>query len=150
MSSVYVRDTIKAYVTAQLPTETLVDLSGEFQDIADVLAEYSLTMNDPWLGIEFIGNSEEPVTVPANPGEGMFRELGSVMFHVVDISKLGVANAILSRAESLRNILRGQRIGDIIIEAVTPANFGAGATLNFEGGFTAATIYASYEYDNVI
>lgn len=150
MSSSYVRDEIKQFIVDNLTTETLIDLSGEFRDIDEVLADAGLTRNDPWLGVEFIGNTEEPITVAADYGKGVYREMGAVMLHVVDISKLGVAGAIMTRAEALRNLLRGRRIGDIIIETVTPPNFGEGATLNFEAGYTAAIVMASYEYDKVI
>lgn len=150
MSSVYVRDEIKQFVTENLTSEILIDLSGEYRDIDDVIADAGLTRNDPWLGVEFIGNTEEPITVAADYGKGVYREMGAVMFHVVGVSKLGVAGTIMARAEELRNLLRGRRINDIIIETVTPPNFGEGATLNFEAGYTSAIVMVSYEYDKVI
>jgi hypothetical protein len=150
MSSTYVRDQIKSYLTANMPTETQIDLSDKFESIDDVISDAGLTRNDPWLGLEFIANIEEPITVQSNWGKGVYREIGVVMFHVVDIAKLGAANAILPRAEAIRNILRGRRIGDIIIESVTPPNFNQGATLNFEAGYCAAIVMCSYEYDLVI
>jgi hypothetical protein len=69
------------------------------------------------------------------------------MIHVVDIAKLGVGADILTRAEGIRNFLRGQRFDRIIIETVTPVNFSRGATLDFEAGFTSGTFMASYFAD---
>lgn len=147
MSSLNVRNTLKTYLATALPTERLIDLTGKFDYIEDVILDAGLDREDPWLGIEFIGNSEEPITVPAENAKGKFREFGAFMFHVAAIPKLNVAADLLPRAEALRNNLRGRRIGDIVIESVTPPNFGLGATIDFEGGYTSCTVMVSYYAD---
>lgn len=147
MSSVYVRNQMKTFIGTVAPAETLIDLSGLFDDIRDMIVDAGLGTTDPWLGIQFIGNEEDPVTVAANNTQGKYREIGAVYLHVVDIAKLGVADSILTRAETLRGLIRGQRIGSVIVESVTPANFGTGATLEFEGGYTSASFIVSYRRD---
>jgi hypothetical protein len=92
-------------------------------------------------------DSEDPITIDADGTKGRYRETGQVLIHVVAPVGFGVAPGIMARAEDLRNLLRGRRIGDIIIESVTPANFGFGAALQFEGGYTAATFICGYERD---
>lgn len=147
MSSVYVRTKVKDFLAANAASEKVIDLSAVFDDIRDMISDAGLDPNDPWLGLQFLGNGEDPITVPANNIQGKYRELGAIYLHVVDIAKLGVADSILMRAESLRNLFRGQRIDDVTIESVTPANFGNGATLDFEGGYTSASIIVNYKRD---
>lgn len=145
MSSSYVRDNVKAFLATEVPTETVVDLSAEFQDIADVLDQYSLTINDPWLGIQFLGAEELPVSLTAGNSQGRYREIGTLYFHIVAVSAIGAQNGMLARAEALRDKLRGQVIADrIYIEQVSPPNFGSGATIDFEAGYTSAVVTVFY------
>ena len=147
MSSLYVRNQIKTFITTEMPTETLIDLSGEYAEISDMIADAGLTPSDPWLGIQFIGNEEVPIGLAAGNTTGKYREVGAVYIHIVDIAKLGGTSAILTRAEALRDKLRGQRIGSIIVESVSPPNFDEGGTLRFEGGYMSASFLLSYERD---
>lgn len=147
MSSTSVRTAIKNFIATGFPAETLIDLTAEFEYLEELVLKYGLTREDPWLGIEFIGNEETMITVPATNQQGKFRETGVIMIHIVDVARLGIGDAILLRAEPIRNSLRGMRIGDIVIESVTPPNFSMGATIDFEGGYTSATIMASYYTD---
>ena len=78
---------------------------------------------------------------------GKFRETGAVYIHVVDLAKLGVSDTILTRAEALRDLFRGQKIGRMFIESMTPVNFGAGAALRFEDGYMCGTFILGYLYD---
>lgn len=147
MSSVFVRTEIKNYISTLAPTETLIDLSAQYDDIEDMIEDSGLTRMDKWLGIQFVGSDEVPIAL-GNANSGLYRESGVVYIHVVDVAKLGVADSILARAEVLRNLLRGQRIGgQIMIESVTPPNFSIGATLSFEGGYQSASFLVSYERD---
>ena len=147
MSSKYVRDEIKSFIDAN-SAEPLIDLTGEFDNIKDLVIKAGLQRQDPWVGIQFIGSDEIPITVGSTNVQGKYRESGSIYIHVVDVAKLGAADAILNRSEALRDLLRGQRIGNrIVIESVTPTNFGEGATLSFEGGYTSGSFLVGYEYD---
>ena len=150
MSSLAVRTAIKSFITTNNPTENFIDLSGQYATIEELIADNGLTPDDPWLGLEFIGSDEQPITLAATNDEGKYRESGAIYFHVVDVAKLGVSDSILARAEAIRDTFRGQRIGDILIESVSPPNFGNGATLNFEGGYMAASFFVAYRTDKNI
>jgi hypothetical protein len=147
MSSVYVRDQVITFLEASAPTEVFIDLSGQFSDIEDLVIDAGITMSDPWVGIQFLGSDEEPVSVPATNAVGKYREYGSIYIHVVGVAVLGESVNILTRAETLRDALRGQRINDVVIQSVTPANFGLGATISFEAGYTSASFIVNYERD---
>lgn len=147
MSSSYVRTQIKSFITANLASENQIDLTGEYRDIDIVIAGATLTYKDPWLGIQFIGSEDIPINVGANNVAGCYREVGVVMLHVVAMANSSSTASILSRSETIRNAFRGQRINDIIVESITPANFERGATLDFESGYIAATLLISYERD---
>jgi hypothetical protein len=147
MSSKIVRQEIKDFLTDTFPDETFIELDGAFQEIRDLVADAGITSNDPWVGLQFVGNEEIPITVGSTNTKGKYREVGAVYLHVVEIAKLGVGTSILDRAEALRDSLRGQRINGIIIESVSPVNFGVGASLDFEGGYTSGSFILSYEKD---
>jgi len=147
MSSVYVRTQIKTFINTEFPAENLIDLSGQYETMDQIKDNEGLGHDDPWLGIEFIANDEVPITVPATNSQGRYREDGAVYFHVVEVASLGNSGTILSRGEALRDKLRGQRIGSIIVESITPLNFGSGATLQFEGGYTSASFIVAYKRD---
>lgn len=148
MSSKFVRDEVKSFINTNLPLEKIVDLTAEGREIRDMLTDNGVSRNDPWIGLQFIGQDEEPITVPATNTSGKYREIGAVFIHVVDIAAIGAGNKILNRSEAIRSLFRGQRISDKIkIESVSPPNFEAGGTLQFEAGWTSASVIVSYEYD---
>jgi hypothetical protein len=148
VSSKFVRDNVIAFIQAQAPTEKIVDLSGDFGELQDVLTDAGITDSEPWLGIQFLGSNEAPVDIRASNTRGKYRESGIIYLHIVEVARLGVNNPILLRAEALRNKFRGQRIsGTIIVETVSPCNFGDGITLNFEGGYTAGLVQVDYQND---
>lgn len=146
MSSSYIRSEIKSFLSAN-STEKFVDLTAEIDEMQELLDRYSIKASDSWVGIQYIGSEELPITIQSNGTVGRYRETGSIYIHVVAPSKFGVANVILPRVEVLRNLLRGKRIGDIIIESVTPPNFEFGAALQFEGGYTSGSFICNYERD---
>ena len=148
MSSKYVRDSILAFIASELPTEKLIDLTADFEDIQDLMASEGITMNDPWLGIQFIGSEEVPVDILSTNTKGRYREIGTIYIHVVEVARIGVHNPILVRAEAIRNKFRGQRINnDVIIEQVGPPSFGDGASLSFSSGYSSGTITLFYQRD---
>mgnify|MGYP001617859304 CR=1 FL=1 len=50
MSSTAVRKLILDFIAQELPTEKIVDLTAEFQEIKDLREFYNLQPSDPWLG----------------------------------------------------------------------------------------------------
>ncbi|RTL04483.1 hypothetical protein EKK58_10500 [Candidatus Dependentiae bacterium] len=147
MSSVHVRSSFKTFLATNVPSETVIDLTAQFDDIRDLLDEAGIGMGDAWLGIDFQADDEIPISIAAGNNQGVYRESGVVQIHIVDVAKLGIGDSLLARAEVLRDLLRGIRINDIRIESVTPPSFAQGTTLEFESGFMSCTIMISYEYD---
>lgn len=150
MSSKFVRDEVKNFISTNLIAgePNVVDLTAEFSELRELLDLNGITRNDQWIGLQFIGNEEEPITISATNTTGKYREVGAVYIHVVDVAAIGVGNKILNRSEIIRNAFRGRRISDKIkILSITPPNFEAGATLQFEAGWTSASVILSYEYD---
>lgn len=147
MSSSAVRTLVKDYLSSTFPTETLIDLTGEYDTIDDLINDYSLGRQDDWVGLQFLPSDESPMTIDSDNDAGNYREEGTIYIHVVSPSRLGVGDAILTRAESIRNALRGKRLSGMVIERVIPPNFESGATLDFEGGYTSATVVLDYHYD---
>lgn len=147
MSSLYVRDQIENYLKSTFPEETILDLSGEFETLQNFLARNNVKGNGTWVGLQFVGNDEEPITIAADGVQGKYREVGACYIHVVSRSKIGVVKEILPRTEAIKNALRSRRIGEVLILSVTPANFDQGATIDFEGGWTSGTIIVAYQND---
>lgn len=147
MSSSIVRTAVKDFLTAQISSETVIDLSTQYEELRDVIAAAGLNPDDPWLGLSFVGDDEIPVSLSATNDLGLYREVGSILLHVCAEAKIGVQDSMLARGEVLRNLFRGRRIGSIVVEGVSPINFGAGATLEFEGGYVSGTIVISYHAD---
>lgn len=146
MSSPIVRDGIKNFLDDN-STEDVVDLSGEFGELKELLGENDIQPDAPWLGIEFIANEELPISLAATNDQGLYREIGSVLLHVCAEARVGVGQGIITRGEALRNLFRGRRIGSIVVESVSPLNFGPGATLEFDGGYVSGTITVAYHLD---
>ena len=150
MSSVNVRTAIANFLAANAPTEKQIDLTAQYAELKELIEDAGLGPEESWIGLQFIGDDEIPITVPATNTQGRYRETGAIFIHVVEIAsklRLGGGNPLLTRGETLRNLMRGRRIGAILIESVTPMNFEAGATLQFEGGYMSGSFVASYQYD---
>lgn len=148
MSSIYVRDEVKSFFVSDIPTETIVlDLTGEWSDFEEYLRSNGVNYDTPWVGLQFIGNDEVPISLTANNSKGCYRETGIVYIHVVEPASLTSGNAIVTRAETIRKAFRGQRIGDMLIESVSPVNTERGGTLEFDGGYVSGSVIASYQRD---
>lgn len=144
MSSVYVRNQVKQYLAASAPTEKVIDISGAFDYLEDYLKENGITTHDtPWLGLEFIGDDEVPITI----GSKGFRETGAIVFNITEVASLGKADIILSRGEALRDLFRAKRLGFLVIDSVTPVNFGSSSLLDFIDGYMSGSFLASYYMD---
>lgn len=146
MSSKNVRDEIRTFLS-QNSAETVVDLTAQFDDLRSLLAESSVQPDAPWLGLEFVGDAEEPVSLSADNEKGLYREYGLIQLHVCAVAKIGVGATLETRGEVLRDLFRGRRIGAIVVESVSPINTGPGATLEFEAGYVSGTISVGYKYD---
>ena len=147
MSSSAVRTLILDFLDTNAPTESVVDLTAQFGEIKEFIADVGVQPESPWLGVQFIGSDEVPISLAATNDQGKYRESGGIYLHIVDVARLGVGPRLLTRGETLRNLFRGTRIGDIIIESVTPLNFDSGATLQFEGGYMSGSFLISYIFD---
>ncbi len=146
MSSAYVRTEIKQFI-GDNSNEDVIDLTAMYDEIKNLIAEAGIQPDAPWLGITFIGDDELPIALAATNDQGLYRETGAIFIHVVATAQLGVGDAMLTRGETLRTLFRGRRIGDIIIDSVTPMNFDSGATLQFEGGYMSGSFILSYRRD---
>lgn len=147
MSSSYVRQEIESFIENNLPSETLVDFTLEYKELKDMLSEKGLNDKSSFLGIQYIGSDELPVSVFSNNENGKYRETGSIFLHIVSPIKKSAKDDILGRAENVRDVLRGQRIGSILINSVTPPNFESSGTLQFDGGFVSASVIVNYMRD---
>jgi len=147
MSSLYIRTQVKAFIASDIPSETVVDLTAQYKTLQDMLDDVGVGILDSWLGLQFIGTNEEPITVNSNNTGGCYRETGSLFLHVVSPAKNSAADDIINRTETIRNAFRGQRINDIIIDGVTPPNFESSGTLQFDDGFTSASIIVDFYRD---
>lgn len=148
MSSEYVRDEIETFVTTNLPAENYIDITAKSDEFEFMVQDAGLDETDHLLLIQFIGANEEPITLAAGNAEGRYRETGSLFFHVTEpLDQVDVYQAILTRTETLRNLFRGQRINDILINSVSPPNFESSATLQFSGGYQSASIVINYQRD---
>jgi len=150
MSSKYVRDTFAQYLEDNSAEANRVDFSLMYDTLDDLLTSLSIGKGTDWLGIDYIGNDEEPITIGSSNNRGKYRENGSIYLHVVEPASLQAISGILTRGKALRDLLRGRRIGNIVIESVSPINTAAGTTLQFEGGWFSGSFFANYycDFDN--
>ncbi len=146
MSSPAVRTAIKDFIAAN-SAETLVDLTAVSEELKELLIDFDIQPDAPWLGIQFIGNEEIPVGLAANNVVGTYRETGSINIHVCAVAQIGAGAGILTRGEVLRKLFRGSNIGGVIIKSVEPMNTEDGATLQFEGGYVTGSFLMSYQFD---
>jgi hypothetical protein len=148
MSSSYVRGQIQTFMTAASSgAEVVIDVTGDIEEINDFLTAHSLTYASNWVGLYYVGHSEDPITVPATNVEGCYREDGSIFIHVVAPASVGCHTGILTRAEVIRNYFRGKRINDIEIQSVSPCNFNMAESLDIDGGFTSGVVQVDYQRD---
>lgn len=146
MSSAALRTEILDFLDDE-SEEDYLDLTALFGELKEELDDAGLDPDSPWLGVQFIGDQEVPIGLAATNDQGKYRESGSIYFHIVDVAKLGIGPSLLTRGDTLRNLIRGRRIGNTLIQSVTPMNFDAGATLQFEGGWISGSFFCSYIRD---
>jgi hypothetical protein len=146
MSSQYVVTQTMNFIASEIPSENAFDLTGEYDYFQNFFEDNGITGD--WLGVQFIGQEEIPIDIGATNSKGKYRELGLILLHICAKSQIGLAGVIRPRAETIKNAFRGQRIGDMIIESVSPPNFEAGATLDIEGNYSSAVMQVRYRRDN--
>lgn len=153
MSSSVVRkefeDHIKGVLNNFTNPEKLVDLTAEFEDLSEVLGYYEVGSMDAWTGIQYVGSDTDINAITSLENNlGSYREDGAILIHVVDIGRLGVHNDIIARGEVIANSLRGRRLANgIVVDEVSPVNFGRGVALQFEGKYVSGTISVGYYRD---
>jgi hypothetical protein len=148
VSSLNVRQAVRNFLQSN-SNEIVVELTGQYGDLRTLLAESHVQPDSPWLGLEFIGDSEEPVSLSADNEKGLYREFGLIQLHVCAVARIGIGANLESRGEVLRNLFRGRRINGIVVDSVSPINTGPGATLEFEAGYISGTVSVGYHYDYV-
>lgn len=146
MSSLAVRTKIREFLADSSP-ETVVDLTGHFEDLRGLLGEAGVQPDAPWLGLDFSADPIEPVSLSADNTKGLYREYGIILLHVCAVARIGVGASLETRGEALLNLFRGLNIQGIIIERISPLNTGPGATLEFEAGYVSGTVSVEYHYD---
>lgn len=147
MSSPYVRTQFKNFISANIGAEKLLDLSGEYREIKELLSDNSIVSGEVWAAVEFTAGDDLPITVGSSNTSGKYRETGLVTVHIVGIAKLGGPASTLARAQALIEKVRGLALGTIIIDSVSPPDFNISASLNFSQGFVAAGFFVTYKND---
>lgn len=146
MSSLAVRTAIKDFLDTN-SAEDVVDITAAFEEIKELLADSGVQPDAPWLGLQFIGGEEIPIALAATNDQGLYREFGSVILHLVDVARIGVGNLLVTRGEALINLFRGRRIGDIVVDGMTMMNTEIGTTLQFEGGYVSGSFQVTFYRD---
>jgi len=152
LSSKTVRTLLTNFWTANLNVAEprLVDITGDFRELQDLLDANGITNDHPWAALQFIPSDESPITVSANNSQGLYRERGSLFIHIVEPVKDNAASLTLDRSEVIRDAYRGQRISGLVVESLTPVNFESEATLEFSGGWTSGSIIVNFYYDKIL
>lgn len=140
MSSPYVRDRILPEITALVAPIPVVDLTGytsldELGDNADV--------NNRVVLVDFIVADDSFADIGGEGNQG-WRERGTVQVHWM-VPKGFEHGPDLTNAESFRQSLRGRRLDDVTIEAMSP--FTDAASPIEDSGWTSFISMLSYLYN---
>lgn len=147
MSSKYVRDQVKSFITSKFPTEKILDLSAEYLEFSDLMVQEGVGPDDTFIAIQFIGDRNTPMSIASTNTSGVFREVGAIFIHIVEPVQKGVIDNIVSRGDAYIEAFTSQRIGQVVMTDVNPLNTAQGSTLEFQGGYTSGSIYMSYYRD---
>lgn len=130
------------------PLDKIIDLSGQYQAHEDFLAANSLSRTSTWVGLQFIGDTEEPNAVATITDQGFWVEYGMVYVHVCGPAQaVGSINTLIAKSHEYRKKLRSLRLGKLTIEGTLPPMTDAGAALVFESGTLCSTVGASYRLE---
>lgn len=152
MSSSFVRSSFTTFLSSNIGSETLIDFSGEFREIKELLSDNSISPDEVFTAIEFMPGSETPITVGSTNTSGKYRENGLVFVQVVGLAKLGSGGgaATLARAEALRDKFRGIRLGTgnkISVESMTVPSFNDSGAIHFGQGYSSVSFFVEYMFD---
>lgn len=111
MSSKVAYDSITGFMTANWSATPIVDIENTAPALPD----------EPFIAMMFPFAIEEQASVGA-PGNNVFREFGNFQVLVFVESGVGM-DTLLTLGEQVRNLLRGQRIDDVQIDAVNPMSY---------------------------
>ena len=141
MSSQYVRNEIHRRIDQVI--------SDEGWDVPVIEIVNFRATPDPdrdWIAIEFFSADETQITTGA-PGDNTFRETGDFFIHYATATGKGPIT-VFDRLETIRAALRFTLVNGIRIDAVSPPDTTAAASLaNVRGAWWGASILTSYEYD---
>lgn len=144
MSNAAVRTIITDFLDDE-SNESVVDLTGQFDELRAMLTEAGVQVDAPWLGLEFTSAGEEPVSLTANNTQGLYREIGQIRLHVCAIAQIGAGADIVSRGNTLLSLFRGFNVEGLTVDGMR-FNTGPGATLEFEAGYVAGIVELDYHY----
>lgn len=139
MSSSYVRGLVNAWLAANSPIATVLDLS-------DTNTEDDLPSNldTAWLAVQFVNSTEERVSTGP---DACWREEGIFYIHVVVPAGFN-SSAALAFCETVRTALRDQRLApDMYVRSVDPPTDSAAIALSLDGPWKGWAVVADYYRD---
>lgn len=134
MSSGYVRLQINTFLEANW-TATDIFYVDDYASIDSIPANNT----DAWVGVEYPSSVEQVNSIPAN----FWREDGDVLIHIVTPNGWESATPV-SYGDQLQQLLRGQRLGDVVIENVSPVTDASPPALELSSSWHGWAILVSY------
>jgi hypothetical protein len=55
MSTKFVRETILNFMAAEMPSDKIVDLTSEMEELSDLLEYNNIGPSEDWIGVQFLG-----------------------------------------------------------------------------------------------
>lgn len=135
MSSLAVRTEITDWLNANYSATPWFDMSY-FQDMEDI----SPDSRSKFMLVQFVSGGE----AVASTGPGLcWEEDGIIQFHVCGPVG-GSTMDLLAISTDLALALKGKRLGNTVIEAVSPPNDADGAGIQWDGNWHGFTSVANY------
>lgn len=134
MSSGYVRLQINTFLEANWTTTEIF-----YVDDYDSIDSIPANNTDAWVGVEYPTSVEQVNSIPAN----FWREDGDVLIHIVTPNGWNSATPV-SYGDQLQQLLRGQRLGDVVIESVSPVTDASPPALELSSSWHGWAILVSY------
>jgi hypothetical protein len=134
MSSGYVRLQINTFLEANWTTTEIF-----YVDDYDSIDSIPANNTGAWVGVEYPTSVEQVNSIPAN----FWREDGDVLIHIVTPNGWNSATPV-SYGDQLQQLLRGQRLGDVVIESVSPVTDASPPALELSSSWHGWAILVSY------
>jgi hypothetical protein len=134
MSSGYVREKINTFLEANWTTTEIY-----YVDDYDSIESIPANNTDAWVGVEYPGAVETVDSIPAN----FWREDGDVIIHIVTPNGWNSLKPI-QYGDQLQQMLRGQRLGDVVIENVSPVTDASPPALELSSSWHGWAILVRY------